>query len=123
MSLQSRLAKLEVSLAPESLGYRHFVTVDGGETYIENTPAPRANPLPAAPLDYRAALVGGNGMLPEGAATITAAELAAIEAAGWDCIVISYGAWGPAAAYPAQQYAGLGGRRSCRSRSRASDDH
>jgi septal ring-binding cell division protein DamX len=100
VSLVSRLAKLEFALVPAGLGYRHFVTVDGGLTYLENTPAPRANSLTAGPLDYRAALVGAGGTLPEGAATIGPAELSAIGASGWDCIVISYGTWSEP---PAQQ--------------------
>jgi hypothetical protein len=101
MTIARRLAALEVALQPDSLGIRHFVTVDGGLTYLENTPAPRPSPTMAAPLDYRLALVGCGGTLPEGAATIDAAELADIEREGWTCIVIQYvdmsgGQYGPA---------------------------
>jgi hypothetical protein len=89
VSLQTRLAKLEVSLQAAALGYRFFYSVDDGEHFAETT-------QPGGHFDYRSALTGADGQWGPGAELMTRDNLNEIEVAGWVAIVIVYGAWPPA---------------------------
>jgi hypothetical protein len=83
MSLQTRLAKLEVALTPANRGYRFFYSVDDGAHFAETT-------QPGGHFSYQSALTGADGNWAPGAELITAADLAEIERAGWAAIVITY---------------------------------
>jgi len=93
MRLLGRMTAAEKALAerdPQPVRLRHFVTVDDGLTYVENTPEiDRAGKFI---FDHAKALIGIHGELPAELPRLTQADLERFEREGFTILVISYGA-------------------------------
>jgi hypothetical protein len=85
MSINTRLDAVEKVVLPRdgSKGMRLFVTIEDSQIYFENTQGPGL-------FSYTQALQGMDAQLPEGVHRLTRADIDAIGAEGWQCLIVCY---------------------------------